>query len=210
MRVVLLSDTHGLHDRVIIPEGDILVHAGDLTSSGKMKEVAAAAAWIRKQPHKHKIVVAGNHDWLFERNLALALEFMQGEGLVYLQDTETTIEGLRFYGSPWQPFFCNWAFNVPRGGLRPYWDKIPSGLDFLITHGPPMGILDQAAPHLGSEHVGCQDLMDVVEIVKPKYHVFGHIHGSSGIRRYENTTFINASVCDEAYRPVNPPRVVEL
>ena len=175
-----------------------------------MKEVAAVAAWLRAKPHKHKIIVAGNHDWLFEKNLVLALEFMRGEGIVYLQDSEVTIEGLRFYGSPWQPWFCNWAFNVPRGGLRPYWDKIPNGLDFLITHGPPMGILDQAVPHLGSEHVGCRDLMDVVEIVKPKYHVFGHIHGSSGTRKYENTTFINASVCDEAYRPVNFPKVIEL
>jgi Icc-related predicted phosphoesterase len=210
MRIVLLSDTHGLHDRVVVPDGDILVHAGDLTPQGTLKEVMHVSGWLRSLPHKHKVVIAGNHDWLFERDPKLALEFLQGEGIVYLQDSEVTIEGLRFYGSPWQPWFCNWAFNVTRGALRPHWDKIPSGLDFLITHGPPMGILDQAAPHLGSEHVGCQELMEAIERAKPKYHVFGHLHGSSGIRRYENTTFINASVCNEAYQLANPPRVLEV
>lgn len=214
MRIVFVSDIHGLHDRIEIPEGEILIHAGDMTSMGKMNEVAAVGVWLRKMKERFRAVVcvAGNHDWLFEKNRTLALSLLNGigGGLSYLQDDGAEVEGLRVYGSPQTPWFLNWAFNVQRGKLKPYWDKIPEGLDILVTHGPPMGILDQSAPHLGSEHIGDQELLDAVERTKPKIHVFGHIHGSAGKIRYENTTFINASICNESYSPVNPPQVVDI
>ena len=130
--------------------------------------------------------------------------------IMYLEDSGVEIKGLKIYGSPHQPTFFDWAFNVRRGKLKQYWDRIPEGLDILITHGPPKGILDQSEPHLGSEHLGCDELMAAVERVKPKLHVFGHIHGGYGKVGYVNTTFINASICDEQYRPTNQPWVIEL
>lgn len=211
-RLVLVSDTHSLHDRVAIPEGDILVHAGDFTMEGRVVEIARAGMWLRSLPHPHKVIVAGNHDWLFQeqRMQAVGLIKDRDPSIVYLEDSGAEIMGLKFYGSPWQPWFCDWAFNVTRGDLHKYWDEIPSGLDVLITHGPPKGILDQAAPHLGSERLGCAELLTAVERVKPKFHVFGHIHGGYGRAQYENTTFYNAAAVNEAYKPVNKPWILDI
>jgi Icc-related predicted phosphoesterase len=183
-----------------------------------MNEIAAAGMWLRKQPHKHKVFVAGNHDWMFQRNRTMALQLLNngiiGDGngkISYLEDSGVTIEGLHIYGSPWQPTFFDWAFNLDRGAaIKHKWNLIPEGLDVLITHGPPLGIHDQSFPHLGSEHLGCEDLMAAVERAKPKMHVFGHIHGGYGKTQYENTLFINAAICNESYKPVNAPIVVEL
>jgi len=217
-RIVFISDTHDLQDQVTVPDGDILIHAGDATMLGRMNEIAAAGMWLRKQPHKHKVFVAGNHDWMFQRNRTMALQLLNngiiGDGngkISYLEDSGVTIEGLHIYGSPWQPTFFDWAFNLDRGAaIKHKWNLIPEGLDVLITHGPPLGIHDQSFPHLGSEHLGCEDLMAAVERAKPKMHVFGHIHGGYGKTQYENTLFINAAICNESYKPVNAPIVVEL
>jgi len=221
MRIVFISDTHGLHDqmRVPVPDGDILIHAGDATMMGRMNEIAAFGAWFRHLPHKHKIFVAGNHDWMFEKNPSLAADLLN-QGILglnntpkvtYLLDNEVTIEGLRIYGSPWQPRFYDWAFNVDRGdAIKRKWDLIPEGVDVLITHGPPKGVQDQISPILGGEHLGCEELMPVVSRIKPKIHVFGHIHGGYGKTQYADTLFINAAICDEAYKPIHEPIVVDL
>ena len=221
MRIVCISDTHGLHDRMSapIPDGDILIHAGDGTNIGRVNEVAAFGVWFRSLPHKHKIFVAGNHDWLFEKNRMMA-QTLLNQGLIgnerkpeviYLQDSATTVEGLKIYGSPWQPRFLDWAFNLDRGKpIKEKWDLIPEGLDILITHGPPTGILDRIKPQRDSEHIGCEELMKAVERTKPKIHVFGHIHGGYGKAVYVNTTFINAAICTEAYNPTNQPWVIEV
>lgn len=217
MRVVFISDTHNLHDRMIspIPDGDLLIHAGDATSMGRMHEIAAAGAWLRNLPHKHKIFIAGNHDWLFEKNPTLAVQLLNGilgtgdSKIVYLQDSAVEIEGLKIYGSPWQPTFYNWAFNLNRGApIRQKWDLIPEGLDILITHGPPMGIRDQITK--GGDYLGCEELLVAVERAKPKIHVYGHIHGGYGKTQYGHTLFINAAICNEAYKPVNEPIVIDL
>lgn len=222
MRIVFIGDTHGLHDRMThpIPDGDILIHAGDGTNVGRMNEVAAFGVWFRSLPHAHKIFVAGNHDWMFEKNRSMAVQllnqgilnlFSDKPEIIYLEDSGVTIEGLKIYGSPWQPTFLDWAFNLDRGeAIREKWDLIPEGLDILITHGPPMGIHDQTAPHLGSEHIGCEELMKAVERAKPKVHVFGHIHGGYGKTQYPNTLFVNAAICDEAYKPWREPVVIDL
>jgi Icc-related predicted phosphoesterase len=208
MRVVLISDTHTqqyLMDP--LPEGDLLVHAGDMCSYGKVREAQATLDWLNQQPHRHVVAIAGNHDWAFavpDRKEQLDLG-----RVIYLEDSGTEIEGRRFYGSPWQPEFCNWAFNLPRGAaLREKWDLIPEGLDVLITHGPPKGIHDQASPRNGSESLGCEDLASAVRRVKPRVHVFGHIHGGYGMTRYGNTVYVNAAICDEQYKPTNRPIVM--
>ena len=217
-------NTHGLHDRMNapIPEGDLLVHAGDLTNVGRMNEVAAAGVWLRKMGKRFPagvVVVAGNHDWMFEKNRAMAVQLLnQGltgdtlnSQIVYLEDSGTEIEGLKIYGSPWQPRFLDWAFNLDRGEtIKQKWDLIPEGLDILITHGPPMGILDQTNPILGTDRLGCEELIKAVERAKPKLHVFGHIHGGYGRVQYPHTLFVNAAICDEAYKPWRAPVVVDL
>jgi len=224
MKIVLISDTHSEHNSIRIPRGDILIHAGDLTASGTKTQVAAAAEWLGSLPHQHKIAIAGNHDWLFEREPHEARRLLATAGITYLEDAEIRIEGLRIYGSPWQPDFMNWAFNTPRGNLARYWDLIPSEVDILITHTPPYGILDQRVPSevrkfapwedeelfAGSDHVGCEELLVAVKRTRPRIHVFGHIHRGYGQAKNEHTTFYNAALCDENYDPIHKPWVIEL
>lgn len=196
----------------------MLVHAGDLTLRGTEPELAAAVAWLVGLPHPRKVVIAGNHDWLFERQNTQARKMLSA--VTYLQDSGVTIDGLRFWGSPWQPWFMDWAFNLRRGApLRAKWDLVPEGTDVLVTHGPPQGILDQVAGFVPraisalagrSEHVGCEELRVAVRRLRPRLHVFGHIHEGYGREEHDGTTFVNASSCDGAYRPVNAPVVVDL
>jgi predicted phosphohydrolase len=209
MRLVFISDTH-THRGLALPAGDVLVHAGDSTSTGTLPEVAAFLEWFSAQPHPHKIFIAGNHDWLFAREKGLAgMLIAEHPGIRYLQDAGCEIDGVRFWGSPWQPAFCDWAFNLPRRGdaLREAWGRIPPGTDVLITHGPPHGILDRVR---GGEPLGCEELRARVEVVKPRIHAFGHIHDAYGVALAGTRVFVNASTCDEAYRPVNRPIVVDV
>ncbi len=205
MRIVCISDTHNLCDGVKIPDGDLLIHAGDLTMQGKLDEIARAAAALRALPHRHKVVIAGNHDFGFERTPAQAVPLLAG--LTYLQDSGVTIEGLRLWGSPWQPWFFDWAFNLQRGAeLRDKWNLIPAGTDVLITHGPPDGHGDK---NYSGDSVGCRELREAIRRVVPKLHVFGHIHEGYGTTWEGSTRCVNASLCDLVYRPANPPVVVD-
>jgi predicted phosphodiesterase len=209
MRLVLVSDTH-THQGFALPEGDVLVHAGDATSTGTRDQVRQFLDWFSSQPHPRKIFIAGNHDWLFEREPdAAAMLLAEHPDLVYLQDAGVVIDGVRFWGSPWQPEFGAWAFNLPRQGprIREKWNQIPPGTDVLITHGPPYGVRDQVR---AGEHLGCEELAIRLAAVQPGLHVFGHIHDGYGVAMAGPRVLVNASVCDEAYRPVNRPIVVEI
>lgn len=187
-----------------IPEGDILIHAGDMTLDGKKREIVAFAEWFSQHPHPHKVAIAGNHDWGFQKDRAASERILEKAGILYLRDSGEKIGGLNFWGSPWQPWFYDWAFNLPRGFIiRKKWDLIPEGTDVLITHGPPANILDECP-----EPVGCEDLREVLGRVKPKLHVFGHIHEGYGFLEHLGTLYVNASTCDGEYQPNNPPVVV--
>ncbi len=206
MRIVAISDTHGLHDQLEVPAGDVLVHAGDSTGRGGLAEIRDFDAFLGRLPHRHKVVIAGNHDFGFERQPAAARALIRHA--VYLQDEAFTIDGVRFWGSPWQPWFYDWAFNLERGAeIRAKWDLIPEDTDVLITHGPPLGHGDR---NTRGEEVGCADLLARIREVGPRYHVFGHIHEAYGTTVEGATTYVNASVCDFRYRPVNPPVVLDL
>lgn len=215
-RLVLFSDTHEMHEQIEIPDGDILIFAGDMTFTGKLSKIFDFGVWLRKQMHKHKLIISGNHDWAFERAKKQAIANLIGDGLDlglhYLENDAIELEGLKFYGSPITPVFNDWAFNVPRGKeIKKYWDKIPEGTDVLITHGPPSYILDQASTSLNTEHCGCEELRMRVKEIKPKVHVFGHIHGGYGrMAPSDGTNFYNASIVNEAYKVVNQPWVVDL
>jgi predicted phosphodiesterase len=220
---VCISDTHDRHKNLIVPRGDVLVHAGDFTMTGTRSEVSRFCEWIRNQPHRYKVVVAGNHDVTMHESYYLQFwnrfhhypEFpteireMVKKSCIFLEDSMVDIEGVRIYGSPWQPEFCNWAFNLPRGApLRKKWDCIPSDVDVLVTHSPPYGHGDLVS---GSRSEGCVDLLHTVQRrVRPEFHVFGHIHEGYGITTDGHTKFINASTCTEDYRPSNPPIVFDI
>lgn len=209
-RIVCLSDTHNCHEQITVPDGDVLLHAGDATNNGTIEEIKIFSSWFQSLPHQHKIFIAGNHDRAFE-NLEGNAEFLKwllDPGIIYLQDSFVTVENLKIYGSPWQPWFYSWAFNLPRGAaLAEKWRLIPHDTDILITHGPPQGILD-ASP--SGEPCGCEELIKVVAEIKPKLHLFGHIHHSYGAQEKFGGIFANGSNCDESYEPTNAPLVFDL
>jgi len=189
MRIVAVADTHLFHRDLAVPDGDVFVHAGDMCRGGDLVELRAAADWINRLPHRHKVIVAGNHDWAFAREQAAARAMFPGAH--YLEDSEVAIDGVRFYGSPWQPEFCGWAFNLHRGpDLAAIWAKIPHGLDVLVTHGPPHGFGDRVTE---LTRAGCADLRRRVTDVKPRLHLFGHIHQDGGTWRDGATLFANVT-----------------
>lgn len=199
--LVVISDTHGLHRHLAVPDGDVLIHCGDWSMRGHLAELRSFNAFLESQPHSHKIVIAGNHDFCFENQPREARMLLTAAH--YLQDESLTIEGIKFYGSPWQPWFHDWAFNLARGALiRAKWDLIPPDTAVLITHGPPHSILDRT--YLG-ESVGCEELLPRVRELRPALHLFGHIHEDRGCRRENGTLFVNASICDVRYRPLQAP-----
>ncbi len=198
MKIVCISDTHNYYPEV--PDGDVLVHAGDITMVGKYSRLREFNDWLGTLPHKHKLIIAGNHDLSFEDDTEKAESIITNG--TYLCDKDVVIDGVKFWGSPWQPWFNDWAFNVPRGSnsLKAVWDKIPDDTDVLITHGPPYGILDRT---LEGDLVGCDLLLARVKEVKPKFHIFGHIHEEYGVTVRDGTTFINASIMNREYKPGN-------
>lgn len=205
--VVCLSDTHNRLHRIEVPYGDVLVHAGDATMMGTEEELATFNKELGKLPHPHKVVIAGNHDWLWEKEPELAKSLLTNA--TYLQDAEVTVAGVRIYGAPWTPWFHDWAFNAQRGAaIKAKWDLIPYGLDVLVTHGPPKNRHDRTAR--GGLFVGCEELLKAVREKKPRYHVFGHIHEGYGRSHGKDTTYVNAANCDEHYQPVNAPIVLEV
>lgn len=199
MRIVCISDTHGGHRDLAVPKCDLLIHAGDVTRYGRLDELNDFNLWLESLPHRHKIMVAGNHDFCFQEQPNLARERITHA--IYLEDSTIEIHGLKFYGSPWQPFFGGWAFNLHRGeALAAVWDKIPDDTDILITHSPPQGILDR---NRWGDSCGCRDLLGRLMEVRPRLHVFGHIHEAAGRIDILRTTYVNAAM------PPVPPSIAD-
>lgn len=208
MKITVISDTHGQHRSLKLPKGDMLIHAGDVSKRGHPVEIEDFLDWFSKQKFTYKVFIAGNHDFFFEQAHPRIIEQMIPKGVIYLNDSGCEIEGLKLWGSPITPWFNNWAFNRERGAeIKPHWDLIPIDTDILITHGPPFGILDET---VYSKRTGCEELLLKVYQVKPKLHVFGHIHEDYGQYTKGDTTFVNASVLDDHYQLVNQPVVIKL
>jgi Icc-related predicted phosphoesterase len=208
VRIVCISDTHGQHTKLRVPDGDILIHAGDFMTFGDMpKEIVDFNQWLGERPHEFKVVIAGNHDLMFERHPGAAKALLTNA--IYLENSGTELAGLKLWGSPVQPEFNNWAFNVARGAaIKRYWNMVPRDTDVLVTHGPPFGRLDKSHP--SATHLGCEELAKTVELIKPRLHVFGHIHGGHGKTTANGTEFVNASVLSEAYHLVHDAQVIEI
>ncbi|CAF0922084.1 unnamed protein product [Adineta steineri] len=232
-RIVCISDTHSRY-QFELPPGDILVHGGDFSLDGRQTEIEEFLKYLKGlTQYRLKIFIAGNHDLTLEpkfyeetwkrwhyrgkqdyeligrliRDPSLATE----HGIIYLEQQEfiDPQTGLKFFGSPYQPEFCDWAFNLPANSpeIKQVWSKIPDDVDVLITHGPPANILDKTYME---QHVGCAQLLARVQKIKPKLHVFGHIHEAYGREEHDSTIFVNASTCNLRYKPSQPPIVVEL
>lgn len=225
LKIAAVSDCHGMLDQVKMPEADILLIAGDYApnfhSRGETDDARRQLEWVKgpfnrflkSLPYKKVVVVSGNHDWLHYVKEVRTTARHAIEA-VYLEDEMKEVEGLKIYGSPWQPWFWDWAFNFDRmdpltgyGQAKQVWSKIPNGIDILVTHGPPLNILDLAP---GDRRVGCPILRDRVLQVKPKLHVFGHIHMSYGVDEVEGVRFGNVALCNEQYKPVHPIQVFEV
>lgn len=196
--VVCISDTHNTQPAV--PDGDLLLHAGDLTDGGTFEELRAQLAWLGGLPHRHKVVVAGNHDRLLDP--AYVRQFpdriCEGEGaargdldwgdVVYLNNSSAQLEfgngrRLAVYGSPWTPLCGTFAFQYSE--VRAVWpDTVPPGTDILLTHGPPRGHLDQGK--------GCPQLLKEIWRARPKLVVFGHIHAGHGVEHVEYDGILRA------------------
>jgi len=195
MRLIAVADTHLFHDDLTakLPPGDVFIHAGDLLRGGSLDQLRQVLPWLHALPYRHKIVVAGNHDRCFEREPEEAVALL-GPEIVYLRDSGAVIDGVRFWGSPWQPAYNDWAFNLPRGAaLAAKWALIPDGIDVLITHGPPRGIGDGSG--MPGRH-GCDDLRRAVERLRPAVHLFGHIHEDGGCWQVGETLFVNVTTWD--------------
>jgi Icc-related predicted phosphoesterase len=208
MRIVCIADSHRTMKmyNVIIPPADVLLYAGDddWSFSSHVKDFNK---WLKTIPMKHKIVIAGNHDWYAqEANTKVEKYLTEAK---YLRSSGCEVMGIKFWGSPYTPIFCDWAFNLYHEELKVEWGKIPEDTQVLITHGPPYGILDQVLPR--EESVGDRALLDkITKLPNLKLHVFGHIHCAYGIEKKGEVTFINASLCNEAYAPVNKPVEIEI
>lgn len=211
MRIWAISDTHTKHWSLIPPDVDMVIHAGDMTNlrnpDMNLNELMDFLDWYEKLPIKYKIFIAGNHDTSIANNRIKRSDFI-ARGLIYLEHESVEIEGVKIFGSPYTPTFgTGWAFNKDRSKLDAYWREIPEDTDIIVTHGPPMGILDLTGMPNSSEDrkgllaCGCRALFRCVRRVKPHLHCFGHLHDEEDINNfgtyYNGTThFINASVVD--------------
>lgn len=205
MKIVAISDTHCKHRELILPQADMIIHAGDISSIGKESEVKDFLNWYADLDYKYKLFIAGNHDYFFEIAEQEVISNTIPETIIYLNDSGIVIEGIKIWGSPVQPWFYNWAFNKQRGKeISEHWKLIPKDTDILITHGPPYGILDK---NTYGKKVGCIDLLHKIQKTKIKKHIFGHIHEGYGLFSDNKRSYINASVVNSAYQLVNRPVV---
>ena len=205
MRIIGISDTHGRHRQVEVPEGDLLIHAGDV-SNGSEREVADFLEWFAAHAHRHKVFLAGNMDYAIAHKAGSLLRDLPAH-VHYLENESIELEGLRCWGSPFVPNFVG-VFNLPRGkALRKVWAGIPEHVDILITHTPPFGILDTTS--LGRS-VGCEELRKRLKSLSPRLHLFGHVHESYGQLELDGTMYVNASLPGAGPGRFNKPWVVDL
>lgn len=207
MRLVCLSDTHGLHDKIVVPDGDVIVHAGDVTMGGAVKEFLSFIEWFAELPHVVKIFTGGNHDFCLE-SIESVWELTRGTGVDCLLGSTLTVFDHNFYGYPWVPNLSRWAFYGTDAALRRHCSLIPHDTDVLITHSPPRGHCDRL---VNGREIGCEHLRDRINEICPELVVCGHIHEAYGGSYLGGGSYCaNVSVLDENYAVTNDPVVIDL
>lgn len=206
LTIVCISDTHELHRELDVPDGDILIHAGDFTMFSKSASaILDFNEWLGELPHRWKILIPGNHEFFLEaepsrRRLLSNATILINEGV--------EIAGLKIWGSPVTPLYGGaFGMSSPADRVRLY-ATIPEDVDILVTHGPPYRILDLSPGAL--HHAGCPQLLEAVIRMKPKLHIFGHIHGAHGMVSTEDTLFVNASLLGPGGDLDSPPIVLSM
>jgi Icc-related predicted phosphoesterase len=209
MRLWHISDTHGLHEQLPVPDGiDVVVHSGD--ASNRMDpylnepELRKFLAWFAALPIARKVFVPGNHDTSLEKRVVRPDE-VTSLGIDLLIDARVEIDGVKFWGSPWTPRYGDWAWMTKRETIGRKWQHIPTDTDVLITHGPPFGTLDATYDSSNdTSMVGCRALQKWVTLNPPRFHLFGHVHSCDDIRNAGTKTvsglrtiFSNGSCCDD-------------
>lgn len=221
MKLVIISDTH---DKLIkeLPDGDVLIHCGDYSLYGEYEETKKFFDWFNSQPHKHKIIIPGNHEVAIcsiKRKYAVEHEeydkimklINSYKDINFLIDKEVVIDGVKFYGSPWcggdYVVMYRWGFYVQFEEMRKaLFDKIPDDTDVLITHTPPYDILDK----YDGKVLGCTALLERVNEFKPLVHCFGHIHSGNGFKHIDGVNYFNCANLGEGYELEFPCRVIEI
>jgi len=211
MKIVAISDTHwhyNLYEN--LPPGDILVIAGDYTGKGDLMDLITFLSHIsllkKKGLYREIVIIPGNHNLYEEENIDKVPGFMKEAGATYLLDSGCTIDGISFYGTPWSVTFNDWAFMKDEEDLFYKFKKIPKGVDVLITHTPPYGTLDV----IRGKHLGSHALEQRILSVKPKIHIFGHLHSAHGVAHSKYTDFYNVSMLNDRYEVVYKPTIIEL
>lgn len=196
MKIVIVSDTHGKHADLGTLEGDVLIHCGDFSFGGReeARTIEALDAWFSRARFGHILCTGGNHD--FHAETAEANGRPVFRHATYLADRAIVIDGVKFYGAPWIPELSNWAHYRTDVALRAAWARIPNDTDVLITHTPPLGVLDRNSR---GKACGCAALRRAVDTVRPRVHCFGHVHASAGTLKTKDTTYVNASVVNRQY-----------
>lgn len=212
MRLVCISDTHGDHEGLDLPEGDVLIHAGDMTAHGRKSETQEFMKWLGSRRFEHVVCIAGNHDAFMEEEPLFTEQFASENKVFLLNDSALEIDGVTFWGSPITPRFHDWSFmRDPGEPIEAHWNLIPDTTEVLVTHGPPYGILDQVErPDGRKEHTGCPSLLTRVESIKPKVHIFGHIHECYGNLQQGGIVYHNVCTMNQHYRRSHAPVVIDL
>lgn len=216
--LIILSDTHNQHSKISMPRNmDIIIHAGDSCINGTMDEYNSFLEWFKLQSCTNKIMINGNHDDIASEHQSDAQIY---NGINHLWDREIIINNLRIYGSPYRTVpqermlakKVNWsAFMITETWAELVWREIPNGLDILITHQPPYGILDYS----NGNYWGSTSLLEAVKRARPRYHIFGHSHDATGIYKEDTgplagITFINAAMCDDVGVLCKPPTMINI
>ena len=210
MKIITISDTHGQEKYLDLPAGDMIIFSGDCQTNNA--SVNNFLNWMSSLDYKYKIIIAGNHDAVFETlGYEKSYQLCKEKGIVYLQDTSIVINGIKIHGSPWTPNFYNWSFMEDDEDLMKYWKLIPLDTDILITHGPQYGVCDKVLYPFGRDpNVGSKTLSIAIQkLSKLSYHIFGHIHEEYGIFDGEYISLNSSSISFNS-RNLNKPHVFEL
>jgi Icc-related predicted phosphoesterase len=228
LRFVCISDTHTHTENLKqnIPDGDVFIHCGDFSYSGQPREIEKFKTFLNSLPHTKKVVIAGNHDITFDKeryeglkkkfNLKPALDEIDKlkifeKDVVYLENSSIDLFGYKIYGSPYCNRYYTWAFMKNDENLAEIWEQVPNDTDIFLTHGPPMYIGDLTVENV---YAGSSTLYrEIRDRIKPKLHIFGHIHEGYGCytdEKIPGTIFINCALLDSEYNLVNSPIVFDL
>lgn len=207
-RIIAISDIHGMYGDLDLPDGDILVCAGDMTNVGRITEIAEFGIWLDNQHGRYKdiIVIAGNHDFGFQNDKQVSVSLLGN--VHYLEDSGIEVQGIKFWGSPYTPMFYNWAFMDYDEELAKHWKLIPENTEFLITHGPPYSILDR---NNKGQNCGSRSLYSrIKKLTDLRVHVYGHIHEGFGHEEIADVNFYNVAVLNSNYCLINKPTIIDL